>query len=82
MAEACNVPVCPHFLMELHAALTCAVPNAQWLEYIPQLDPITTSRLRIESGFAYASTKPGLGIEWDWQAIETLTVPGSAAVTR
>jgi hypothetical protein len=39
--------------MELHAALCCAVPNAQWLEYIPQLDPITNSRLRIENGFAY-----------------------------
>ncbi len=79
LAEACNVPVCPHFLMELHAALTCAVPNAQWLEYIPQLDPITTSRLRIENGFALASTAPGLGIEWDWTAIERLTVPGSKA---
>jgi len=80
MAEACNVPVCPHFLMELHVALTCAVPNAQWLEYIPQLDPITTSRLRIENGLAHASTVPGLGIEWDWTAIERMTVAGSKAV--
>ena len=79
MAEACNVPVCPHFLMELHAALTCAVPNAQWLEYIPQLDPITTSRLKIENGYAHASTAPGLGIEWDWTAIERMTVQGSKA---
>ena len=79
MAEASNVPVCPHFLMELHVALCCAVPNAQWLEYIPQLDPITTSRLRIEDGFAHAGTAAGLGIEWDWKAIERMTVPGSAA---
>jgi len=82
MAEAMNVPVCPHFLMELHAALCCAVPNAQWLEYIPQLDAITTSRLRIESGFAYPSTKPGLGIEWDWRAIERMAAPGSKAMVK
>ena len=82
MAEACNVPVCPHFLMELHVALTCAVPNAQWLEYIPQLDPITTSRLKIEHGFAHASTAPGLGIEWDRQAIERMTVAGSKAAIK
>ena len=38
LAETFNVPVCPHFLMELHVALCCAVPNARWVEYIPQLE--------------------------------------------
>ena len=41
IAEAFNMPVCPHFLMELHVGLCCAVPNARWVEYIPQLDDIT-----------------------------------------
>jgi L-alanine-DL-glutamate epimerase-like enolase superfamily enzyme len=68
--------------MELHVALCCAVPNAQWLEYIPQLDPITTSRLRIEDGFAYAAGAPGLGIAWDWMAIERMTVAGSATTIK
>ena len=69
MAEAFNVPVCPHFLMELHASLVCAIPNAPWLEYIPQLDSITTTGLKIENGRAWPSTAPGLGIEWDPDAI-------------
>lgn len=69
MAEAFNVPVCPHFLMELHASLVCAIPNAPWLEYIPQLDAITTTGLRIEDGRAFPSDAPGLGVEWDWDAI-------------
>ena len=34
-------PVCPHFLMELHVSLRCAVPNGRWVEYIPQLDDLT-----------------------------------------
>ncbi len=70
LAEAYNVPICPHFLMELHASLVCAVPNAPWLEYIPQLDLVTSEGLRIENGRAHPSDAPGLGIQWDWDAIE------------
>jgi L-alanine-DL-glutamate epimerase-like enolase superfamily enzyme len=70
MAEAFNIPVCPHFLMEIHLALCCAVPNSRWLEYIPQLDLVTSAPIRIENGKAIASEKPGLGIDWDWDALE------------
>jgi L-alanine-DL-glutamate epimerase-like enolase superfamily enzyme len=72
MAEAFNVAVCPHFLMELHVGLCCAVPNSRWVEYIPQLDTITSAQLSIRDGRAYASSEPGLGIDWDWSAIERL----------
>lgn len=70
MAEAFNVSVCPHFLMELHVSLVCAVQNARWLEYIPQLDMIAPEGMRIEVGRAYPSPEPGLGINWDWDAIK------------
>ena len=69
-AESFNAPVCPHFLMELHVALCAAVPNAAWVEYIPQLDDITTSRLAIDNGYAIPSSAPGLGIEWNRSAID------------
>lgn len=69
LAEGFDVPVCPHFLMELHVSLCAAVPNAAWVEYIPQLDDITSSRIRVEGGYAYPPDTPGLGIDWDWQAI-------------
>jgi L-alanine-DL-glutamate epimerase-like enolase superfamily enzyme len=72
MAEAFNVSVCPHFLMELHVGLCCAVPNSRWVEYIPQLDAITRTQLAIRDGHAHASTEPGLGIDWDWAAIREL----------
>lgn len=70
MAEAFNVPICPHFLMELHLPLCCAVPNSRWLEYIPQLDLVTSSGIRIEAGKAFPSQEPGLGIAWDWAAVD------------
>jgi L-alanine-DL-glutamate epimerase-like enolase superfamily enzyme len=72
LAESFNLPVCPHFLMELHVALCCAVPNARWVEYIPQLDTITTETMRIDAGRAVPSPEPGLGIAWDWAAITRL----------
>ena len=74
LAEAFNVAVCPHFLMELHVSLTAAVPNAAWVEYIPQLDDVTTSRLAIEHGHAVAPDAPGLGIDWDFDAIAARAV--------
>ena len=77
LAECFNVPVCPHFLMELHVSLCAAVPNARWVEYIPQLDSLTTEPMRIENGHAIPSSAPGLGIAWDFDAIKAQTVPGS-----
>lgn len=74
LAEAFNVAVCPHFLMELHVSLAAAVPNGAWVEYIPQLDAITTSRMAMADGFAIAPEAPGLGIDWDFAAIEQLAV--------
>ena len=71
LAEAFNVTVCPHFLMELHLPLVCAIPNARWLEYIPQLDTVTTEQMQIEDGMAIPSNEPGLGIAWDWEAIKS-----------
>jgi len=74
LAETFNVAVCPHFLMELHVSLTAAAPNATWVEYIPQLDDLTTSRLVIAEGYAVAPSTPGLGIEWDFAAVERRAV--------
>ncbi len=77
MAEAFNISVCPHFLMELHVSLCAAVPNARWVEYIPQLDSLTTTGMTIEQGRAIPSDAPGLGIAWNLEAIDRLAVEGS-----
>lgn len=80
LAETFNMPICPHFLMELHVGLCAAVPNAAWVEFIPQLDDITTSRIAIRDGYAIPSAEPGLGIAWDWTAIRARAV-AAAVVT-
>ena len=80
LAESFNVPICPHFLMELHVGLCAAVPNAPWVEYIPQIDSLTTEPMKIEDGHAIPSDQPGLGIAWDFGAIRHATVQGSEFV--
>ncbi|KRC64875.1 mandelate racemase [Aeromicrobium sp. Root236] len=74
LAEAHNVEVCPHFLMEIHVSLCAAVPNSRYVEYIPQLRSVTRSELEVVDGFAVAPTTPGLGIDWDLDALDNLTV--------
>jgi L-alanine-DL-glutamate epimerase-like enolase superfamily enzyme len=65
--------------MEIHVALCAAIPNAAWVEYIPQLDVITQSSIKIVDGYAEPSMNPGTGIEWNWEAIERMRV-GHAVV--
>ncbi|MCS5498550.1 mandelate racemase/muconate lactonizing enzyme family protein [Cnuibacter physcomitrellae] len=74
LAEAFNVSVCPHFLMELHVSLAAAVPNGRWVEHIPQLRAITRTEMVIVDGHALAPERPGLGIEWDRDAIDARVV--------
>jgi L-alanine-DL-glutamate epimerase-like enolase superfamily enzyme len=81
LAETYNVTVCPHFLMEIHLPLVCAVPNASWLEYIPQLDSVTGEQMRMEDGLALACNEPGLGIDWDWKAIAAKEI-GARTITE
>lgn len=74
MAEAFDIPVCPHFLMELHVSLACAVRNGRYVEYIPQLDELTASAMIVEDGQAVAPTMPGIGIDWDLDAVKARSI--------
>ena len=83
MAEAFDMPVCPHFLMELHVSLVCAIQNGKYVEYIPQLDELTGKKMRIENGRAFAPAEPGLGIDWDFDALKARSLAEfSVAVTE
>ncbi|MFE6740193.1 mandelate racemase/muconate lactonizing enzyme family protein [Streptomyces tubercidicus] len=73
-AESHNVMVCPHFLMELHVSLVAAVPNGRYVEHIPQLRAVTRSELLVRDGLAVAPDTPGIGIDWDMDALDNRRV--------
>ena len=74
LAEAFNVKVAPHFLMELHVSLAAAIPNALYVEHIPQLRRLTTREVEIVGGYAVAPNEPGLGLAWNRDAIDDLRI--------
>ena len=58
--------------MELHVSLAAAVPNALYVEHIPQL---RRNRPLRDSGRGRDGDPPsthGIGIEWDREAIDSL----------
>jgi L-alanine-DL-glutamate epimerase-like enolase superfamily enzyme len=81
-AEAFDIPVCPHFLMELHVSLVCAVPNGRFVEYIPQLDDLTVKGMEIIGGKAIAPMESGIGIAWDWDAVKARSITEFTAEFR
>nr|WP_239579114.1 mandelate racemase/muconate lactonizing enzyme family protein [Microlunatus panaciterrae] len=74
LADAYNVKVAPHFLMELHVSLACAIPNSLYVEHIPQLTAVTGDQMQVRDGMAVAPSSPGLGVDWDRAALEAYQV--------
>jgi L-alanine-DL-glutamate epimerase-like enolase superfamily enzyme len=42
--------------------------------FIPQLDLVTKTGMKIENGEAVASSESGLGIDWDWSGLDKFVV--------
>ncbi|MGD0715537.1 MAG: mandelate racemase/muconate lactonizing enzyme family protein [Gaiellaceae bacterium] len=74
LAETFNVKVAPHAFMEIHVSLAAAVPNSLYVEYIGQslLKDVTTAPIQVVDGHAAPPSTPGVGIEWDREAIQNL----------
>ncbi|MER6142448.1 enolase C-terminal domain-like protein [Streptomyces sparsogenes] len=69
-----DITVRPHFLMELHISLVAAVPNGAYVEHIPQPRAVTRSQMRLPDGRAVAPDEPGIGIDWDLDALDNRRV--------
>jgi L-alanine-DL-glutamate epimerase-like enolase superfamily enzyme len=74
LAHDYNLPVAPHFVMELHVHLAAAVPNALFVEYIPFLHRFVDEPLQLDHGQLRVPNRPGHGIEFLWEAMEPLRV--------
>lgn len=78
LAEAFNLPVTSHGVHDLHVHLLAAIPNASFLEVHGfGLEAFIRHPLEIEAGFAAAPKRPGHGVEFNWEALETHRARGN-----
>jgi L-alanine-DL-glutamate epimerase-like enolase superfamily enzyme len=77
MAAAANLPVAPHVSPELSITVAAAVPNAVFVEYIPQMEPLLKRSLTRRDGYGIPYDTPGHGVEFDSEALARFTVADS-----
>ncbi len=70
IAEAYNRNLTTHGIQEMHVSCLAAIPNASLLEiHAFRVDDFLNHQLEIKDGYAYASDRPGHGVEIDWDKI-------------
>jgi mandelate racemase len=70
LGQLYGVPLSSHLWPEISAQLLCATPTAHWLEHVEWWNPILQAPLDVRNGIAYASDRPGSGVEFDEQAVQ------------
>lgn len=70
LADAHRLRVTPHAFHELSVQLMCAVPNGFWLEYVPWWERLFTDPPQLVDGCMSPPEGPGLGLQFDWNALE------------
>jgi mandelate racemase len=69
LAEAAGLGMSSHLYPEFSAHLLAATPTAHWLEYVDWAAPVLTEPIEVRDGHAQIRHRPGVGIEWDEDAV-------------
>ncbi|MEA3001309.1 MAG: L-talarate/galactarate dehydratase [Sphingomonadales bacterium] len=62
MGEQAQLPMAPHFAMEIHVHLAAAYPHETWVEHFDWLAPLFEEQLETREGHMIVPARPGLGL--------------------
>jgi L-alanine-DL-glutamate epimerase-like enolase superfamily enzyme len=86
-AEEC-ISVIPHGHANLHAQLAAAMPNCPAVEYfalsedVYNFERLVTNPLNVAEGRIRLDEAPGIGIEFDWEAVDAYAIGSSRRTSR
>jgi len=69
LAQAAGAPCSSHLFIEVSAHLLTMTPTCHYIEYLDVAAPILAEPLRPVDGMIQAPARPGIGIEWNENAI-------------
>jgi len=68
------MPLSSHLYPEISAHLLAVTPTRHWLEYVDWGQPVLKTKLLPVDGQVIAPDVPGIGIEWDEDAVARYAV--------
>jgi mandelate racemase len=69
LAAAAGVPMSTHLFPEVSAHLMTVAPTRHFLEYVDWASPVLQEPIRVEKGEVVVPAGPGVGIEWNEDAV-------------
>jgi len=69
MAEPRGLKLSSHLYPEISAHLLAVTPTRHWLEFVDWAQPVLKFPLPVVDGHVTAPDTPGIGIEWDEEAV-------------
>jgi mandelate racemase len=76
LADQAGVEVSSHILPEVSCHLLAVTPTAHWLEYVDWASPVLERPLTVENGRVQVPDRPGIGLEWNEDAIARYETAG------
>jgi mandelate racemase len=70
LAQAAGIEMSSHLFPEVSGHLLAATPTCHWLEYVDWADAVLQAPVQLKDGQVIVSQQPGLGLEWDEQAVK------------
>ncbi|MBL4690331.1 MAG: hypothetical protein JKY68_02560 [Rhodospirillales bacterium] len=74
IADAAGIPMSSHLFPEFSAHLLAVTPTRHWLEYSDWAAPLLQSPYPVEDGHVLIPDTPGVGIEWNEDAVEKYSI--------